>query len=83
MHDWRKKIDKLVHALAVDDVDSPRCELVERLPLGRCDAFPTARLRKLSPRVTSTDLDNLGTMVGELEKVSTNLDVLRSKFGLK
>lgn len=46
-------------------------------------AILTARLRKLSPRVTSTDIDNLTTMVGELEQVSSNLDEIRSKFGLK
>lgn len=43
----------------------------------------TQRLRKLSPRVTTTDLDNLSTMIGQLEEVSSNLDEIRSKFGLK
>jgi hypothetical protein len=46
-------------------------------------AILTARLRKLTPRVTSADLDKLTTMVGELEDVSANLDAIRSKFGLK
>lgn len=46
-------------------------------------AILTARLRKLSPRVTSADIDSLTTMVGELEQVSSNLDEIRSKFGLK
>ena len=46
-------------------------------------AILTARLRKLSPRVTSVDIDKLTTMVGELEQVSSNLDEIRSKFGLK
>lgn len=46
-------------------------------------AILTARLRKLSPRVTSGDIDKLTTMVGELEQVSSNLEEIRSKFGLK
>ena len=46
-------------------------------------AILTARLRKLSPRVTNADLDRLTTIVGELEQVSSNLDAIRSKFGLK
>lgn len=46
-------------------------------------AILTERLRKLSPRVTSADIDNATTMVGELEQVSANLDAIRSKFGLK
>lgn len=43
----------------------------------------TQRLRKLSPRVTPTDLDHLSTMVTELEQVSENLEQIRRKFGLK
>lgn len=46
-------------------------------------AILTARLRKLSPRVTNADLDRLTTIVGELEQVSSNLDAIRSRFGLK
>lgn len=46
-------------------------------------AILTARLRKLSPRVTSADIDKLTTMVGELEQVSSNLEEIRRKFGLK
>jgi hypothetical protein len=46
-------------------------------------AILTARLQKLSPRVTSADFDNLATMVTEIEQVSSNLDEIRSKFGLK
>lgn len=45
-------------------------------------AILTARLRKLSPRVTSADIDKLTTMVGELEQVSSNLEEIRRKFGL-
>jgi len=45
-------------------------------------AILTARLRKLAPRVTAADIDNLTTMVAELEQVSANLDEIRSKFGL-
>jgi hypothetical protein len=43
----------------------------------------TQRLRRLSPRVTPKDLDQLTLMVGQLEEVSSNLDEIRSKFGLK
>lgn len=43
----------------------------------------TLRLRRLSPRVTETDLADLDAMVGELEKVSTNLDAIRAKFGVR
>jgi hypothetical protein len=46
-------------------------------------AILTARLRKLTPRVTAADIDKLRTMVGELEQVSANVDEIRSKFGLK
>ncbi len=46
-------------------------------------AILTARLRKLTPRVTSADIEKLDAMVGELEQVSANLDEIRSKFGLK
>lgn len=43
----------------------------------------TQRLRKLSPRVTTKDLDNVSAMLGQLEEVSSNLDEIRGKFGLK
>ena len=43
----------------------------------------TQRLRKLSPRVTSGDVEKLTTMVGQLEQVSSNLEEVRRKLGLR
>jgi len=43
----------------------------------------TERLRKLSPRVTPTDLSTMGGIVDDLEKISSNLDEIRAKFGLE
>jgi hypothetical protein len=43
----------------------------------------TLRLRRLSPRVTKTDLEGVEQMVEDLEGVAANLDAIRSKFGLR
>jgi hypothetical protein len=43
----------------------------------------TLRLRKLSPRVTKSDVEGVEKMVADLEEVAANLDQIRSKFGLR
>lgn len=43
----------------------------------------TERLRRLSPRVTKTDLETMSKMVEDLEEVSLNLEQIRENFGLK
>ena len=43
----------------------------------------TERLRRLSPRVTNTDLGTMSKMVEDLEKVSLNINRIRENFGLK
>lgn len=40
-------------------------------------------LRKVTPRVTSADFEELEAMAGGLEQISANLDAIQSKFGLK
>lgn len=82
--------EAVVHENAADRARGARVALLARKCEGLSTveddarlAILTARLRKLTPRVTSADLDNLTTMVGELEQVSANLDAIRSKFGLK
>jgi|GEM_PF-5093666 len=42
----------------------------------------TQRIRRLSPRVTTNDLDVLTVMVDEIEEISLGLDELRKKFGV-
>ncbi|MGC4062575.1 MAG: hypothetical protein QM749_17715 [Aquabacterium sp.] len=42
----------------------------------------TERLRKLAPRVTSADIDNLDAMVDEIEHASARLDDIEAKYGL-
>jgi hypothetical protein len=80
----------VVHRDAADRVYDARVSLLARKYEGVSTvedearlAILTTRLRKLNPRVNSADLEQLTTMVDELEKVSSNLDEIRSKFGLK
>jgi hypothetical protein len=46
-------------------------------------AILTERIRKLDPRVTTQQLDSMADMVGQLESVSTNLDLIREKYALR
>jgi hypothetical protein len=43
----------------------------------------TERLRKLSPRVTSRDVEQVADMVSEAERVAARLEAVKKKFGLR
>jgi hypothetical protein len=43
----------------------------------------TERLRKLSPRVTSSDVEQVTDMVSEAERIAARLEAVKKKFGLR
>jgi hypothetical protein len=43
----------------------------------------TQRLRKLSPRVTASDIDALGGVIDTIETISASVARLKSKYGMK
>jgi hypothetical protein len=43
----------------------------------------TERLRKLSPRVTDRDMDQVAEMVADAESISARLAAVKEKFGLR
>ena len=51
-------------------------------PSGRLPSL-TERLRKLSPRVTEKDVEQVAEMVADAEGIAARLAAVKEKFGLR